>query len=78
MTDREPLALECALLSAQASGVAGGEDTLRALGLLRGRSAQGLPPVSCSLPTCMPCRCLRRSMVRTMVCLRGAVCMSLC
>ena len=55
MTDREPLALECALMSAQASGVAGADDTLRALGLLQGQAAQRLPPVSGS-PTaaCMP------------------------
>jgi hypothetical protein len=41
MTDREPLALQCALMSAEASGVAAGADTLAALQLLDG---QGLPP----------------------------------
>ena len=48
MTDREPLALECALMSAQASGVAGREDVLLALRLMQGQALQRLPPVSVS------------------------------
>lgn len=58
MTDREPLALECALLSAQASGVAREEDTLAALGLLQGQAVQRVPPVSDPIHLHMHACCL--------------------
>ena len=45
LTDREPLALHCALMSARASGVADEADTMAALRLLEGQALQHAPRV---------------------------------
>ena len=55
LTDREPLALQCALLGAQASGVADEADTLAALRLLEGQAVQHAPRVGALLQWDGPC-----------------------
>ena len=50
MTDREPLALQCGLMRAQASGVAGEADTLAALQLLDGQALKQALRVSSPCP----------------------------